>query len=74
MKMTSRRDKLLPTVRFVWHTSQNRAFSDCQHPELSLAAKYQVVLFLLHILNISNNANSAIKPELAFFVMTHRAD
>lgn len=66
--------RVLPMANLFGTHSQNQAFSNCQHPELSLAAKYHVVFSLFHVLHISNNKNSAIKPELAFFVMTHTAD
>lgn len=75
MKMTSLWGKLvLPTENAFGNASQNRAFSNCQHLELRLAAKHHVVLFLLHVSHISNKTSSTIKPELAFFVMTHGAD
>lgn len=75
MKMTSSRGQcVLPTVNLFGTRSQNRAFSNCQHLELSLAAKYHVVFLLLHVSHFSNNEISAIKPELALFEMTHRDD
>lgn len=75
MQMTSRRGRrALPTVNLFGTPSQTRAFSNCQHLELSLAAKHHVVFLLLHVSHFSNNAISAIKPELALFVMTHRGD
>lgn len=75
MKMTSSHgQRVLLTVNLFGTQSQNWAFSNCQHLELSLAAKYHDVFLLLHVSHFSNNAISAIKPELALFVMTHRDD
>lgn len=75
MKITSSRgQRVLPTVNLFGTKTQNPAFSNRQHLELSLAAKHHIVLLLLYVSHFSNNAISAIKSELALAVMTQRDD